>query len=180
MKDKLVYNALIICSISKSDAYIIDIFENSFSNQGFEYTTIGKNPYIEIDLKYIQEIISSFDVIFIVITNPKYLNYIKSILDDNIIILNLKKRPVIVLSTQEIVEVLKEKSTFSFIINQLHMYQINEIQTQITKVTEKIKDIVDKRKFSEDIGTLGLILGGIGIGVGLLFYLFKDKGEDDE
>ena len=176
----MVYNALILCSISKSDAYVIDMFEKSFSNQGFDYTTIGKNPYIEINLKYIQEIISSFDVIFIVITNPKYLNFVKSILNDNTIILNIKKRPVIVLSTQEIVEELKEKSTFSFIINQLHMYQINEIQPQITEITEKVKDIVDRRKFTEELGTLGLILGGIGIGVGLLFYLFKDEEENDE
>jgi len=176
----MAYNALLICSVSSSDSYLIDMFENSFSVKGFDYITIGKNPYIDIDLDYIKENVNKFDIIVIVITNSKYIDIIKQILEDNIIFFTIKKRPVIVVSTPDLIDLLRSKSTISVIVDRLFQYQLEEIKPQIEKLVEKIKDVIDKRKFQESLGTLGLILGGIGIGAGLLFYLFRDKDDDNE
>lgn len=174
------YNALLICSISRSDVYLVDMFENSFSAKGFNYFTIGKNPSIEIDLDYIKKSIKLYDIIVIIINNQKNLSIIREILQDNIIFLNLKKRPVIVVSSPELINILKEKSTFSVIVDKLRHYEMEDITSQIEKLVDKIKDVVDKRELQKSLGTLGLILGGIGIGAGLLFYLFKDEDEGNE
>lgn len=57
---------------------------------------------------------------------------------------------------------------------------MEDISPQIEQLVVKIKDIVDKRELQKSLGALGLILGGIGIGAGLLFNLFKDEDEGDE
>jgi len=176
----MTYNALLICSVSRSDFYLVDMFENSFSAKGFNYFTVGKNPSIDIDLDFIKKSIELCNIIVIVITNQKYLTIIRQILEDNLIILNLKRRPVIVVSSPELINILKEKSTFSVIVDKLHQYEMEDISPQIEQLVLKIKDIVDKRELQKSLGALGLILGGIGIGAGLLFYLFKDEDEGDE
>lgn len=174
------YNALLICSVFRSDIYLVDMFENSFSTKGFNYFTVGKNPSIDIDLDYIKKNIKLCDIIVIIITNQENLSIIRQILEDNIIFLNLKKRPVIVVSSPQLINILKQKSTFSVIVNKLHHYDMEHITSQIEQLVDKIKDVVDKRELQKSLGTLGLIIGGIGIGAGLLFYLFKDEDETNE
>lgn len=60
---------MILCSTSRSDSTIIDMVENAFSNQGFETISIGRNPYVKIELNYLKEVLETSNIIVIIITN---------------------------------------------------------------------------------------------------------------
>lgn len=171
------YKVLLLCSISVNDTYIIEMLEKSLSAQDFEYITIGKNPYVDLDKDILLKSLNWFDVLLIVITNVKYVNLINKILEDNIIFLSLKKKPVMLISSPEIIKNLRNRATHTEVYNTFQNYPILEIQPKINEIVLKLKDIIDRRKDQEALASLGLIAGGIAIGAGLLFYLFGGNDE---
>lgn len=172
------YNALIICSIKRSDIYLVDMIENSLTNQGFDSNIIGKNPHINLEPEYIQELVEISTVFIIIITNAKHFDIINNVLSNNIsLILKRKRKPVMLISTEKLVNQLKDKSSLAIIVKKIKKYEILEVQSEMEKHILKFKDLVDETQMVKDLGTLGLILSGIGIGAGLLFYLMGDEDE---
>lgn len=71
---------------------------------------------------------------------------------------------------------LKDKGTYSVIINRSRIYDTLELQDKIEQFVSEFNKKVQDQQFLKDLGKVSLVLGGIGIGLGLLFSLFK---EDD-
>ncbi len=175
-ESKMTHIALILCSTSRSDSNIIDMVDNVFSNQGFETISIGRNPYVKIELNYLKEILEASNIIVIIITNTYNLDIINEVLKKNYTIFSIKKKPVMVFCEPFLYNELKKRGSHPFILNHLYTYPIDELEENIEIYVKEFKNSVDSREFAKDVGKIGLILGGIGIGVGLLFSLFK--GED--
>ena len=171
-----IYNALILCSINKSDSNIAEMIENAFFNQGFKTITIGKNPYAPINENYLLSTIHSSHVIIILLTNDNLLELINDVLIDNQTIFKIKKKPVMIFFNEELYDKLKDKGTFSVMIEYSRSYNQLDLRDKIDKFVLEFKKIVDDRELLKDLGKVGLVLGGIGIGLGLFFSLFK---EDD-
>ncbi|KKK99649.1 hypothetical protein LCGC14_2630660 [marine sediment metagenome] len=176
----MIYNALILCSTRRSDSNIIDMVENIFSSQGFETISIGSNPYVKIELNYLEEILGTSNVIVIIITNSYNLDIINRVLKKNYTIFNIKKKPVMVFCEPFLYNELKGKGSHPFILNHLNTYPIDELTENIEIYVKEFKNAVDSREFVKDMGKIGLIFGGIGIGVGLLFSLFKGEDENED
>ena len=174
---EILYKILVLCSISVNDTVIVEMLEKSLISQNFEYITIGKNPYVDLEKDILIKSLNWCDVLLIVITNVKYVNIIDKILDDNTIFLNFKKKPVMLISNSETIEILRKKTTHTEIYNTFQNYSILEIQPKINDVVYKLKKIIDRRKDQKALASLGLIAGGIAIGAGLLFYLFGGSDE---
>lgn len=174
------YNALILCSIRRSDSNIVDMVENSFSKHGFEFVSIGENPYIEIEINYLEEILKISNVIVIVITTTTNLELINEILKHNYIIFNIKKKPVMVFCEPILYNELMNRGDYPFILKHLHTYPIDELRKNIEIYVSQFKNDVDTIEFIKDIGKIGLVLGGISVGLGLLFSLFKGVDEDED
>lgn len=170
------YNSLILCSIGDWESTFIDMVENAFLNQGFNTTVIGKNPYIQIDNEYILENIKKANVIVVIITNQNRIDLINEILEDNKSIFDIKKKPVMIFYDENFYTKLKDKGTYSVIINHSRIYDTLELQDKIEQFVSEFNKKVQDQQFLKDLGKVSLVLGGIGIGLGLLFSLFK---EDD-
>ena len=176
----MTYIALILCSTLRSDSNIIDMVENVFSNQGFETISIGRNPYVKIELNYLKEVLEDSNIIVIIITNSNNLDIINEVLKKNYTLFDIKKKPVMVFCEPSLYNELKNKGSHPFILNHLYTYPIDELKENIEIYVKEFKNAVDTREFVKDMGKIGLILGGIGIGVGLLFSLFKGEDENED
>lgn len=176
----MTFIALILCSTRRSDSNIIDMVEKVFSNQGFETISIGRNPYVKIELNYLEEVLGASNIIVIIITNSNNLDIINEVLKKNYTIFNIKKKPVMVFCEPLLYNDLKNKGSHPFILNHLYTYPIDELKENIEMHVKEFKNAVDSREFVKDMGKIGLILGGIGIGVGLIFSLFKGEDENED
>lgn len=172
----LTYNALILCSIGKSDTNMVEMIENAFFNQGFRPITIGKNPYTSIDRDYLISAINSSHVIIIVLINENFLELINEVLIDNQRIFKIKKKPVMIFFNEDLHDKLKDKGTYSVMIGHSKYYNVFDLQEKMNKFASEFTQIVKDQELLKDLGKVGLILGGIGVGLGLLFSLFK--GDD--
>ena len=170
------YNCLILCSITDLDFYLIEMIENAFINQNFNTVTIGKNPFIQFEVNYITESVKNADVIVNVITNENNLDLINEILEDNKTIFNIKKKPVMLFYEESFYNKLKDKGTRSVILKQSIFYHSLDLEEKMNNFVSEFRKKVEDQILLKDLGKVGLILGGISIGVGLLFSLFK--GED--
>lgn len=170
------YNCLILCSINDLESIFIEMVENALINQNFNTVTIGKNPFIKIETNYIIESVKNADVIVIVITNENNIDLINEILEDNKTIFNIKKKPILLFYDKSFYNILKDKSSYSVMINNSIFYPTSDLQEKINNFVSEFRKKVDDQKLLKDLGKIGLILGGISVGLGLLFSLFK--GED--
>ncbi len=168
-----IYNALILCSIKKSESSIVDMIENAFLNQGFRPFTLGKNPYASIDRKFLIDTINNSHVIVIIITHDVFLNLINEIIEDNKTIFNTKKKPIMIFYNKLFYNKLRDKGTYSVIFERSRLYSDLNLKEKINKFVAEFRNKVEDRKLLEDIGKTALVLGGIGIGLGFLFSLFK-------
>lgn len=170
------YNCLILCSINDLDSHLIEMIENALLNQNFNTVTIGKNPFVQFDVNYITESVKNADVIVIVITDENNLVLINEILEDNKTIFNIKKKPVMLFYEKSFYNKLKDKGTYSVMLKQSLFYHSLDLQEKVHNFVSEFRKKVEDQTLLKDLGKIGLILGGIGIGVGLLFSLFK--GDD--
>jgi len=170
------YNALILCSINRSDSRVVDMIENAFINNSFRPITIGKNPYASIDKNYLISAIKNSHVIVIVLINDNLLELINDVLIDNQGIFKIKKKPVMIFFSEDLYDKLKDKGTYSVMFKNSKYYNNLDLQDKIVKIVSVFRKIVEDQNLLKDLGKVGLILGGIGVGLGLLFSLFK---EDD-
>ncbi len=172
----VTYNALILCSIGKSDVKMVEMIENAFFNQGFRAIAIGKNPYTSINRDYLISTIINSHVIIIVLINENYLDLINEVLLDNQSIFKTKKKPVMIFFSEDLHHKLKDKGTYSVMITHSKYSNVLDLQEKMNKFASEFTKIVKDQELLKDLGKVGLVLGGIGVGLGLLFLLFK--GDD--
>jgi len=172
----LNYNALILCSINRSDSRVVDMIENAFINNNFRPITIGKNPYASIDKKYLISTIQNSHVIVIILINDNLLELINDVLIDNQTIFKIKKKPVMIFFSENLYDKLKDKGTYSIMFKNTKYYENLDLKDKIEEFVLNFRKIVEDQNLLKDLGKVGLILGGIGVGLGLLFSLFK--GDD--
>ncbi len=169
----ITYNALILCSIGKSDVKMVEMIENAFFNQGFRAITIGKDPYTSINRDYLISTISKSHVIIIILINENFLDLINEVLIDNHTIFKTKKKPVMILFNEDFHHKLKDKGTYSVMIENSKYSNVADLQEKMNKFVTEFTQIVKDQKLLKNLGKIGLVLGGIGVGLGLLFSLFK-------
>ncbi len=129
----LTYNALILCSIGKSDIKIVEMIENAFFNQSFKAITIGKNPYASIDRDYLISAINISHVIIIVLINDSFLKLINEVLLDNQTIFKIKKKPVMIFFSEDLHSKLKDRGTYSVMIANSKYDNVFDLQEKMNK-----------------------------------------------
>ncbi len=169
------YSSLILCSINYNQSYFVEMIENGLLNQGFNTITIGKNFFAPIDKNYVIEAVNQSDVIVIIITNDIRINLINEIIEDNKTLFNIRKKPLMLFYEKNFYEALKDKGTYSVIINNSSAFIGLDLEEKIHVFIKNFKQIVEDQQLLTNLGKVGLVLGGIGIGLGLLFSIFKEE-----
>lgn len=151
--------AFVFCSISQSDAHILDMIENSLEEHGFIPITIGRNQDTEIDTEYLEDTLREARLVMFVLTSDSRIDFAGSILDENQTTFRLfRNKPIMIFCKREFLNGIGPDYNWEF-------------RPDIGYYIQAFQKKVRNRRALENLANIGLILSGIAVGAGTILFL---------